>query len=135
MKKGFTLIELMAVILIIGIIAFLTTPVISNIIKENEENALLQSANNYINEVNKSIMERVQDGNELADGTYTAGELNIKLKGNKPHSSSTITISEGEITDYYLIYTSSTATNTVDASDAKVVYKSDGKMVVGKYTE
>lgn len=135
MKKGFTLIELMAVILIIGIVAFLTTPVISNIIKENEENALLQSANNYINEVNKYIMERVQDGDELTDGIYETKNIKVKVKGTRPNVNSTITIYEGEIVDYRLIYGGDPETSDNNISDLKLVYKSDGKMVVGKYTE
>ena len=40
MKKGFTLVELMAVILILGVLALITYPIIDNSIKQSKEKAL-----------------------------------------------------------------------------------------------
>ena len=47
-KKGFTLIELIAVILILGIITLIGIPTISKIIKEAQKNAFKDSASNII---------------------------------------------------------------------------------------
>lgn len=44
MKKGFTLVELIAVIAIIGIIATITTPIVMVAINSSKENALKDSA-------------------------------------------------------------------------------------------
>lgn len=38
MKKGFTLVELMSVIILLGLISFIVVPVVDKIIKENREN-------------------------------------------------------------------------------------------------
>ncbi len=43
-KKGFTLIELIAVILLIGIISLITVPTVSNIIQESKEKAFKAQA-------------------------------------------------------------------------------------------
>ena len=40
MKKGFTLIEIIAVIILIGVIALITYPIIDKTIKNSEEKAL-----------------------------------------------------------------------------------------------
>ena len=40
MKKGFTLVELLAVIIILGVIALITFPVIDNSIKKSKEESL-----------------------------------------------------------------------------------------------
>src|SRR5574344_1645770 len=48
MKKGFTLVELMGVILILGFISLIVYPIINNIVKEAQDKADLASAKEYI---------------------------------------------------------------------------------------
>ena len=55
MKKGFTLIELMAVILILGIIALIAVPTIGNIVNDATTDAGKESVNNYIRAVEDNI--------------------------------------------------------------------------------
>lgn len=43
MKKGFTLIEVLGVIVVLGIIALITVPVIDNLIKDSREKAYQQN--------------------------------------------------------------------------------------------
>ena len=57
MKKGFTLVEMLAVITIIGLLALLTVPAIDSIIKENkntvyelQENQILDALKEYASE-------------------------------------------------------------------------------------
>lgn len=59
MKKGFTLVELLAVIIILGVIALITFPIVDNSIKNSKQAALeqtidsiLESARNYSVEYN-----------------------------------------------------------------------------------
>ena len=57
MKKGFTLIELIAVILILGTIALIAVPVVSNIVKESRKSAFATSANNILESANGHIIK------------------------------------------------------------------------------
>jgi type IV pilus assembly protein PilA len=56
MKKGFTLIELLAVIVILAIIALITIPTLTKVVEQTKVNASVQSANGYIDAINKQIM-------------------------------------------------------------------------------
>ena len=55
-KNGFTLVELLAVIVIIAIIALITTPIVSNVVQSSRENAFKDTAHGLV----------------LAAGTYQA---------------------------------------------------------------
>ena len=55
-KNGFTLVELLAVIVILGIIALITTPIILNVVQSSRENAFKDTAHGLV----------------LAAGTYQA---------------------------------------------------------------
>lgn len=55
-KNGFTLVELLAVIVIIAIIALITTPIILNVVQSSRENAFKDTAHGLV----------------LAAGTYQA---------------------------------------------------------------
>lgn len=48
MKKGFTLVELLAVIVIIAVIALITTPIVFGTIQDAKENALKDTAHGLV---------------------------------------------------------------------------------------
>lgn len=48
MKKGFTLVELLAVIVIIAVIALITTPIVLGAIQDAKENALKDTAHGLV---------------------------------------------------------------------------------------
>lgn len=56
MKKGFTLIELLAVIVVLAIIAIIAVPIITNVIDKAKDGATIDSAYNYIDAVEKSLI-------------------------------------------------------------------------------
>ena len=60
MKKGFTLVELLAVIVILGVIAVIIIPKVTNSLKESEEKTNLASINGLL----KAAQYKYQD-NEL----------------------------------------------------------------------
>ena len=54
-NKAFTLIELLAVIVILAIIALIATPIVLNIIKDSRESSGLRSAEMYLDAVEQSV--------------------------------------------------------------------------------
>ncbi len=56
MKNGFTLVELLAVIVILAIIALIATPIVLSIIDDTKKSSMLRSAEMYLNGVENSIM-------------------------------------------------------------------------------
>ena len=105
-KKGFTLLELLAVIVVLAIIALIATPIVMNTIKNAKKGAAERTADNYIKQVETTIAEKKLENNPLADGPYTIDSngnltgngltesVTIDMNGTKP-SSGTVTISNG----------------------------------------
>ena len=81
-KKGFTLIELIGVLVILAIIALIATPIIMNIIRNVKENARRRSVDNYGRAVEEAIMSNLLD-----TGTFVTTEqlqsLNIEYTGDE----------------------------------------------------
>ena len=62
MNKGFTLIELMAVIIVLGIIALIAIPMIANILKDFQESLFRTSIQNITNKVEETCqMEQMKN--------------------------------------------------------------------------
>ena len=84
-SKGFTLIELLAVIVILAIIALIAVPVILNVIEKSKIGAAEQSAQGYVDAVEKQIVtNKVKNENLIEEGEYTKSQLdekNVKIKG------------------------------------------------------
>ena len=118
MKKGFTLVELLAVIALIAIISLLVTPVVLDYIGQSREVTNKESAELYIKQVEKKIMERrlqknvvndspvggypiLSSGNICLNGTASncTDILDLDIEKSYP-TSGTITISNEEITAY-----------------------------------
>lgn len=117
MKKGFTLVELLAVILIIGIIATITTPIVLNVIgsakaKGFEDSALslLRASKNYysdqtVSDIIKLPLEiKFSDGNQTnkytnsqTKKTETSSERLLEYSGTNPDSGIIEINSEGEV--------------------------------------
>ena len=77
MKKGFTLVELLAVIVILAIISLIAVPVVLGIIEDSKKNTTLSSAEFYLDAVELSIVKSIQKGKKIETGLY-----NIMSDGN-----------------------------------------------------
>ena len=90
-KYGFTLVELLAVIVIIAIIAVIVVPIILNVVEDSRKKSAIESMNGYMDAIEKAISlnELKQDKNfpkSDENGCYDLTSLNkfIKVKGNQP---------------------------------------------------
>lgn len=120
-KKGFTLVELLAVIVIIGVIALITTPIIINTIEDVKTDAIRQSVIGYIDAVKKAIVDDeesnlkdeewtyyIKDGNLYQDAEYETLALTVGIKGKVPEDGGTVTIDEnGKIINYEFVFSES----------------------------
>ena len=69
-KKGFTLIELLATFVILAILALVTAPIITNVLKDARRNTFEASVDELVNVINMDYSEygRVGDVNYSFDG-------------------------------------------------------------------
>lgn len=111
MRKGFTLVEILAVLTILAIVSFIAVPLAINIINDTKEKALDRSVENYISAVEAAIASHNSklDNEDVADGSCVIEEKGnldcdgIKIKvnvKNKYPTSGTIVIKNYEVVSY-----------------------------------
>ena len=104
-KRGFTLVELLAVIVILAIIALIAVPIVIHIINDSKTSSEKESLNLYTDTVEKAITKKqmsepnfnpdiceIKDkGNlECFKGTTSLGIVEIEMKGQVPESGTVI---------------------------------------------
>ena len=100
-NKGFTLVELLAVIVILALIALIATPIILNVINDAKKQAAKDSAYGYMDAVEKYIVSSELEDESIQDGTYRVEDLNkkISVKGSTPDNGN-IEIKNKEVKSY-----------------------------------
>ena len=101
-NKGFTLVELLAVIVILALIALIATPIILNVINDAKKQAAKDSAYGYMDAVEKYIVSSELEDKSIKDRTYSVEELNsmgVSVKGSIPDNG-TIKIESGSVKRY-----------------------------------
>lgn len=84
MKKGFTLVELLAVIVILAIIALIATPIVLKVIDNSRVGAAEQSSTGYVKAIENKILKGMVDKDEISNGVYSYDYLNPEVSGTKP---------------------------------------------------
>lgn len=85
MKKGFTLVELLALIIILMIISLITIPMINGVIKTSKMGAAESSALGYVHSLETSIATYLSlSGKTYQDDIYGYDEIPVSIKGEKP---------------------------------------------------
>ncbi len=117
-QSGFTLVELLAVMVVLAVIALIATPVVLEIIEGVKESATLRSAEMYLNAVENSIMKHnmLTAGNFRPDDcTITSGNLNcdgtevkVEVNGETPKDGSTLKFENGKIVEVKFMYQDNT---------------------------
>ena len=113
MKKGFTLVELLAVIVILAIIALIATPIILDIIGDTKKESDKRSKELYLDAVNQAIARKnlVSGFNPKTCTVKSNGNLNcygeelkVEVEGFKPCGGS-ITLNNGIVKEETLKFT------------------------------
>ena len=101
-NKGFTLVELLAVIVILALVALIATPIILNVINDAKKQAAKDSAYGYMDAVEKYIVSSELEDKSINDGPYSVEELNnmgVSVKGSTPDNGN-IEIESGSVKSY-----------------------------------
>ena len=101
-NKGFTLVELLAVIVILALVALIATPIILNVINDAKKQAAKDSAYGYMDAVEKYIVSSELEDKSIKDGTYRVEDLNnmgVSVKGSIPDNGN-IEIKNKEVKSY-----------------------------------
>src|SRR5574344_2769257 len=91
-KKGYTLIEILAVIVILALIALIATPIVMNLIGKAKQKAAIDSAYTYVNSINRNnelaelVSDFSSDNEKYADTFYPnlVAFSNLPIKGTLP---------------------------------------------------
>lgn len=126
-NKGFTLVELLAVIVILAVIALIATPTVLSMIEEARKGAAESSMLSYVDQLEKQIVTNSMNSTKAVDydGTYTIDgtvvtkttdanvNFDLDIKGDQPQTAegTTIVVSNGSVTSaklkfgtYYVTY-------------------------------
>lgn len=79
-KKGFTLIELIGVLVVIAVISLIATPLVMNIIRNSKESARKRSIDNYGKAIELAITSYLLDNGKFPT---EVSQLNIEYSGSK----------------------------------------------------
>lgn len=101
-KNGFTLVELLAILIILSLIAIITIPVVFNMIDSSKKGTVRDSAYGYISSIQKMYYSNQLDDSifEFEDRGYTVSELKslgISFDGQEPIGDSWILFSNNDI--------------------------------------
>ena len=107
-KKGFTLIELIAVLVILAIIALIVTPLVLNVIRKAQDSANKRSVDAYGRSVELALAKYVLDN---GDTPSDLNELKVEYTGNK------VECNIKKITENGSIYLTECSVNGVKVKD------------------
>lgn len=98
MKKGFTLIEVIAVIVVLAIIAVISVPITINILKDMEEKTNIQNVNNLVNAAKtfQSNVAITKEDQEKLDGMTNLLSL-LEFDGKSPQDGYVYMLNNGSV--------------------------------------
>ena len=131
-KKGFTLVELLAVIVILGILALITTPLVLNTIESTRLGAAKTGATNYVTILEDELVkqqvlhpeEEIGSGKYevLKDGKYKVGEevKTLQVKGELPSEGTICVDDNGNVDKYSVVIGSYVVSNITGEQEIEV---------------
>lgn len=122
MKNAFTLIELLAVIVILAVIAAITTPIVLNVIQTSRENAFIDTSYGIISAAREYQIRQSNENKEMdliIDFTKNKNTSTLTLNGDLPDGG-TFHINEDGKTELRLWSDSAEVCVTKDLNDKEV---------------
>lgn len=124
-SKGFTLVELLAVLVILAIIALITTPIILGVIEDSRESAARDKTWAYVDAVENAFAldqastdpEPMTDSGISGDVTGDVGGEPIRVSGETASSGTYKIDSEGIVTVSNLVFDGYTCSTNSDATE------------------
>jgi prepilin-type N-terminal cleavage/methylation domain-containing protein len=96
-NKGFTLVELMSVIIILAIVALITVPVVLGIVKDNDRKALEQSVNGLVEGAKIYNARNLNSELQTFDLSDSSVITTLDIKGKLPDEGTLTINADGEI--------------------------------------
>lgn len=117
-NKGFTLVETIAVIIILGVVLSIAVPSITNVVKSTNKNRMISDAETFISEV-KEYVESDTIGNTPSDNKYKLVDIKTKLS-KSPYGKEYKKNSYVDITNYSVCLTDGEYEATGEEGSIKV---------------
>lgn len=108
-NKGFTLVELLTVIILLAIIATIVTPILLTTLTKSKKSTAETSAKEFVKMVENQVMvnDMVATSTSIKNKTYSVSEL-VKLglenKGDLPTDDSWVKLQKGNVVECSLQY-------------------------------
>lgn len=81
MKKGFTLVELLAVVVILGVLASITIPIVDGVVKRNKEKLLTIQKQEIITNINSYLANHIMALSKYDDIVLKINLLDVTTSG------------------------------------------------------
>jgi len=121
-KKGFTLVELLAVIVILAIIALIAVPITLNVLEDSKKSSIKVGTTHYIDTLEDELqydninLDEISSGMYLVkkDGTLEVNgeEKELEMKGNLPENGVICVNEDGLVESYSVVLDGYVVTNT-----------------------
>lgn len=135
MKKGFTLMELLGVIVILGIISLIATTIVVEVVNSSKENLLFKSSGYYVDAVELSIKNIELSENIILTGTYSIMQDGNICLGTLTDNSCSEAILPVEATGdrptkgHVVIYKNQLISISFNLKDVEIARSAEGEMV------
>ena len=130
-KSGFTLLELLAVIVVLAVIALIVTPFVTKAIDEAKKGAFKNSVYGIIDAAELYYASNLENRDEIPDIDVTTNTL--KYKGEKPTSGLVRYDTEGKIKTL-IIKGNNCAYKDFTEADIRIGTVTNGNCVIGSQT-